>query len=69
MPMPRDLGKVFRPEEKCDFCANVISVNRVSNLSPGEFENEYAYSGKPVVITDATKNWTATEVRLLIYMI
>ncbi|KAI5699940.1 hypothetical protein M8J75_011431 [Diaphorina citri] len=46
----------------CNFCRNVDSVPKVSNISPDEFENNYAYDGVPVVITDAMKNWTAQKV-------
>lgn len=35
---------------------------RISNIDPDEFEEKFAYSGQVVVVTDATKNWTATEV-------
>ena len=32
---------------------------RVSNISKEEFLAKYAYSGRPVVITDAAQNWSA----------
>ena len=32
---------------------------RVSNISQTEFIDKYAYSAQPVIITDATANWTA----------
>ncbi len=60
--MPKELAKIFRPPEKCDFCRGIKSAKRVANILPEDFEREFAYSGKPVVITDATKNWTALEV-------
>ena len=37
----------------------VDSVERRSNLSYEEFVREYASVGKPVIITDAMKNWKA----------
>lgn len=60
--MPNSLSHAFRPPEDCGFCRNVSQVNRISNISPEEFEKYYAYSGKPVVVSDATTNWTALDV-------
>lgn len=60
--MPDDLQKLFRPPENCKFCRGVKEAPRLQNVSPDEFEDTYAYSGGPVVITDATSNWTALEV-------
>lgn len=34
-------------------------IDRRSKISPQEFRREYLYPRKPVVITDATENWTA----------
>lgn len=31
----------------------------MSNINPDEFEEKYAYNGNVVVVTDATRNWTA----------
>ncbi|XP_013387081.1 uncharacterized protein LOC106156398 [Lingula anatina] len=50
---------IFRPPTNCDICRNITEVVRVSNLSQEEFERLYAYSGRPVVVTDGTANWTA----------
>lgn len=63
--MPSELAKVFRPPESCDYCKDITSIPRLSNLLPEEFEAEFAYSGRPVIISDATTNWTALEVFLL----
>ncbi|MEH2317913.1 MAG: hypothetical protein V7K24_12470, partial [Nostoc sp.] len=38
----------------------ISSVERRSNLSYDEFVREYASIGKPVIIADAMKNWTAS---------
>ncbi|XP_037076773.1 uncharacterized protein LOC119097936 [Pollicipes pollicipes] len=43
-------------------CSDVLDVDRVSNITPQEFELKYAYSGRPVIITDGTANWTAPAV-------
>lgn len=60
--MPTDLEKVFREPDDCSFCRGINSGLRVSNIHPDDFEEKYAYSGHVVVVTDATMNWTATEV-------
>lgn len=60
--LPDPLSHAFRPPEDCGFCRNITQADRVSNVSPKEFEDNYAYNAKPVVITDATINWTALDV-------
>ncbi|XP_019565040.3 uncharacterized protein LOC109433105 [Aedes albopictus] len=59
--MPQQLQKAFRPPEICNFCREVRDVPRLANVDPNEFERNYAYAGGPVIVTDATANWTATE--------
>lgn len=59
--MPDELTKALRQPENCDFCRDVNKVIRVESISPDEFERDFAYQAKPVIITDATKNWTALE--------
>jgi len=39
----------------------VDDIERRSNLSYEEFVREYASIGKPVILTDATKNWKALK--------
>lgn len=53
------LADLMRPVVNCDICRNVSSVGRVSGLSKEEFMEKYAFTGTPVVVTDAMKNWTA----------
>lgn len=60
--MPEFAVDVLRPPVECDFCRSLAEVDRVSKISPAEFEEKYAYSGVPVVIEDGTVNWTAPEV-------
>lgn len=60
--LPDSLSHAFRPPEDCGFCRNITKAERISNISPHEFEQKYAYSAKPVVVTDATVNWTALDV-------
>ena len=50
-----------RPPTGCDFCKDVFDVDRVSALTREEFEQRYAYTGRPVVVLDAAKNWTALK--------
>lgn len=56
------IAEISRPPTSCDFCRNVSSVEKLDNVSPEYFEKVYAYSSVPVVITDGTKNWTASNV-------
>lgn len=60
--MPDSLSHAFRPPEDCGFCRNITRADRISNISPDEFEQKYAYNAKPVIVTDATVNWTALDV-------
>ncbi|XP_043264834.1 uncharacterized protein LOC122404702 [Colletes gigas] len=60
--LPSFTQKIFRPAEDCSICRDVQQVDRISNVVPGTFEERYAYSGRPVVITDAMTNWTAPRV-------
>ena len=53
-------NEITRKPSKCSFlCEGLNRIPRVSNLSQEEFLATYAYSGRPVVITDAAKNWSA----------
>lgn len=60
--MPKDADKIFREPDSCDFCRGIRGGLRISNTNPREFEQLYAYNGNVVVVTDATKNWTALQV-------
>ncbi|XP_029035492.1 uncharacterized protein LOC114872452 [Osmia bicornis bicornis] len=59
---PSFTQNIFRPAEDCSMCQDVQQVDRISNVEPVSFEERYAYTGRPVVITDATTNWTAPKV-------
>lgn len=52
----------FRKPENCDFCTNVSEIVRVANIVPSEFERNFAYNARPVIVTDATLNWSAQNV-------
>lgn len=58
--MPVDASKLFRKPEECSFCEN-LTIDKVKNISVKDFENIYMIPSKPVVITDGTRGWTATE--------
>lgn len=60
--LPSAVSAAFRPPTECDFCAGITEVERTAGISPDEFEQRYAYTGRPVIVTDATENWTALEV-------
>lgn len=54
------LNDIIRKPSNCSqMCQGVNEVPRVSNLSKEDFIATYAYSARPVVITDAAKNWSA----------
>ncbi|XP_058943932.2 bifunctional arginine demethylase and lysyl-hydroxylase JMJD6-like [Pocillopora verrucosa] len=54
------LNEMARKPTNCSLlCEGVNEIQRVSNLSKEEFISTYAYSGRPVVITDAAQNWSA----------
>lgn len=62
--MPRPLRYALRPPESCDFCENIKQVPRLQNISPQEFEQKFAYTAAPVIVSDATQNWTAVSVTI-----
>jgi len=59
IPFAEIVLDVFRPPVDCSFCRGIREFDRVANLSQTDFVQKYAYSGRPVIITDATTNWTA----------
>ncbi|KAF2885010.1 hypothetical protein ILUMI_21184, partial [Ignelater luminosus] len=59
--LPQDSSKIFREPENCDICIGVDHVNKVQNISPADFEDHYVAKGRPVVITDGTKGWSAVN--------
>lgn len=60
--MTGDFMDIVRPPIDCRFCEGVTQIDRVSNITPEMFERKYAYSGQPVIVEDATTNWTAMGV-------
>lgn len=45
----------------CRMCEGLRNVPKLSGLTPEVFVSDFAYSGKPLVVKDATKNWTAIQ--------
>lgn len=60
--MPQQLIRMFRPPENCDMCRGLRQVDRIANISPANFKKRYTFSGHPVIVTDAMRNWTAQHV-------
>jgi len=52
---------MFRPPTSCDICHQIDHIERISNITREEFEEKYAYTNHPVIITDAMNNWLALE--------
>ncbi|KAF5306007.1 hypothetical protein FQR65_LT07500 [Abscondita terminalis] len=59
--MPSDSSKIFREPETCDICVDTYEVPKIRNLSRDDFENLFVIPGKPLVVTDATKDWLAAK--------
>ncbi|KAK8380449.1 hypothetical protein O3P69_016792 [Scylla paramamosain] len=57
--MPASVQDVFRPPVECGMCKDVVEIERVHTITPQQFEERYAYSGRPVVVTDGQRNWSA----------
>ncbi|XP_050426874.1 uncharacterized protein LOC126837113 [Adelges cooleyi] len=49
--LPDFLEDVLRPPIDCSFCIGLEAIDKVSNMSADTFEKEYAYTGRPVVVT------------------
>lgn len=54
--------EVTRKPTNCSLvCKGLTEIPRVSDLSKEEFATKYAYTGRPLVVIDAAKNWSAIE--------
>lgn len=52
-----------RPLSNCTaMCAGMKEVPRLESITREDFISKYAYSGRPLVVTGVTKNWTALNV-------
>ncbi|CAF0768837.1 unnamed protein product [Didymodactylos carnosus] len=61
VPKLEFLLDIVRPASNCDLCRNIQNVDRINNVTREEFEEKYAYTRHPVIITDAMKNWLAVK--------
>ncbi|XP_045765636.1 uncharacterized protein LOC123867583 [Maniola jurtina] len=61
LKLPYESKSLFRAPEDCSMCVGVSDVTRLSNISAEEFEDRYAYTTQPVIVTDATTDWKAME--------
>lgn len=59
--LPSFSKSAFRPPEDCSMCLGVDDVVRLANITAEEFEDKYAYSTTPVIVTDATNGWRALK--------
>ena len=55
------LAEVGRPLVDCNLCDGLKQVEVVHKLSEAEFIKRYAYTGVPVLVKEATANWTAMD--------
>ena len=55
------IADAMRPVVDCGICRDVSSVDRVTNLTHEVFMQKYAFTGRPVVVTDGMNGWTAPE--------
>lgn len=51
--------EIARPLTNCDCCRNLKEFPIERNISADDFVRKYAYTAVPVLIKDATQNWTA----------
>ncbi len=51
---------ITRPPVDCRICDGLTEVDRVRKITPEQFEEKYAYTGRPLVVEDGAHNWTAT---------
>lgn len=54
--------EVSRPIANCSMCQGLTSVPSVANISQQDFRTYHAYTGVPLVVTKATRKWTAFKV-------
>lgn len=52
-------AEMSRPLVQCGMCRNLDSVPIESGISAEQFQQKYAYTSVPVLIKDATREWSA----------
>ena len=60
-PKLETLIDAFRPPTSCQICHEIDDIERISNITREEFEEKYAYTNHPVIVTDAMNDWLALE--------
>lgn len=68
---PDYINSVTRPVDDCAMCAlikNRSDVQRVSGISKEEFLDKYAYTGVPIIVSDALTSWSALHTFNLTYL-
>ena len=59
---PLSLRYAAGPLANChSICQGLTRIPVVENLTPDEFRSRYAYSGRPVLIRGATRDWSAKD--------
>lgn len=53
--------EITRPQFDCSICESLKEIPVVVNISKDDFKDKYAFTAVPVLIKDATSNWTAME--------
>ena len=61
LPILDNSDLVQRELNDCRFCEGLTEVPKLSNLSIEDFVYKYAYSGKPIMVSDATDQWPARK--------
>ncbi|KAL8618775.1 hypothetical protein ACOMHN_000203 [Nucella lapillus] len=51
--------EIYRPKVDCSMCRDVYRVPEEINLSVDDFYRKYSFTGRPVLVKEATANWTA----------
>jgi hypothetical protein len=59
---PDIFNSILRPIDDCSMCHGLDHIERVDTIDQESFLNKYAYTGVPVVITNAIKHWPAMKV-------
>jgi hypothetical protein len=62
VPMPHLMNAITRPVDDCQMCIGLGEIDRLNHITQDDFVSRYAYSAIPVIIEDATANWTAMNV-------
>lgn len=51
--------EICRQKVNCNMCRDVLGVPEEWNLSSDDFYEKYAFTGRPVLVKEAIRNWTA----------